>query len=182
MRLRALTLATLFLSATTLLAQAPTLPSTSEVLAQAKSQAAADHKNILLVFSASWCGPCHMFERFLEDPSIHPIIDKAFVVAHLDVGERPGDTRHANSPGAEKLMNILDDGHTGYPLIVMLDASGKPIVTSLRPTPKGPDNVGYPDLRVEVDWFMQMLQQSAPNLSPQDTATIHAWLTAHGQH
>ena len=32
----------------------------------------------------------------------------------------------------------------------------------------------------EIAWFMQMLQKSAPTLTPQDTATIHARLTAHG--
>jgi hypothetical protein len=27
---------------------------------------------------------------------------------------------------------------------------------------------------------MQMLQKAAPSLTPQDRATIHTWLTAHG--
>src|SRR5580692_2592246 len=51
----------------------PALPSADSVMALAKTQAAAEHKNILLVFSASWCGPCKMFEAFLDDPKTGPV-------------------------------------------------------------------------------------------------------------
>jgi hypothetical protein len=163
-------------------AQAPVLPSAHDVMAQAESRAAAEHKNILLTFSASWCGPCKMFERFLQDPVIHPIMDKAFVMDRLDVGEHPSDTKHADSPGGEALRTALGGQDAGYPYIVMLDPAGKPIADSFLPNkPRdGSGNIGYPALPVEVDWFMQMLQKAAPSLTAQDRATIHTWLTAHG--
>jgi len=160
-------------------AKAPVLPSANTVLGHAEARAADDHKNILLTFSASWCGPCKMFDRFLEDPAIHPIMDKAFVMDRLDVGEHPGDTNHADSPGGEVLMVELGGKNVGYPFIVMLDAPGKPIINSLRDG-KADGNVGYPALPVEVDWFMQMLQKAAPSLTAQDRNIIHSWLTAHG--
>jgi hypothetical protein len=165
------------------LAANPTPITTDDIMAQAKSQAAAEHKNILLAFSASWCGPCHLFEHFLADPAIHPIMDKVFVMTTLDVGERPTDTRHANTPGAEQFRSALGGKDAGYPYIIMLDPAGKPIVDSFRPdkhAKNGAASIGYPDSPAEVDWFMQMLQKAAPSLSPQDTKTIHAWLTAHG--
>jgi hypothetical protein len=163
-------------------AQAPVLPSADEVMAQATTKAAAEHKDILLTFSASWCGPCRMFEGFLDDPKIRPIMEKKFVYARLDVGERPSDKRHADSPGGVKLMSSLGGATAGYPFIVMLDDAGKPIVNSLRPDGRTKDgsNIGYPALPVEVDWFMQMLQQAAPSLSPQETATIRNWLHERG--
>lgn len=70
-----------------------------EMFAKAKAEARQQHKHILMVFSASWCGPCKMYERFLEDPQMKPITDKAFVVDRIDVGERPGDLTHADTPG-----------------------------------------------------------------------------------
>jgi thiol-disulfide isomerase/thioredoxin len=151
-----------------------------EILAQLKSQATAEHKSILLSFGASWCGNCRLFDKFLADPAIHPILGRAFVFADLDAGERPGDKHHANTPGAEKLQALLGGKEAGYPYIVLLDANGEPITNSLRPVEHGgSENIGYPDALVEIDWFMEMLKKAAPALSAQDTASIHTWLLAH---
>jgi thiol-disulfide isomerase/thioredoxin len=157
-------------------------PTADQIFSQARATAIAQHKNILLVFSASWCGPCHMFEHFLNDPSNKPVMNKAFVIETLDVGERPTDTRHHDTPGAVALRASLGGATAGYPYIIMLDSAGHPIINSLRPDPATPggSNIGYPALPVEIAWFMQMLQKAAPNLTPQETATLHAWLTAHG--
>lgn len=173
--------ATLLLLSTPLIAQTAPEPTADQILSQARSTAAAEHKNILLAFSASWCGPCHMFEHFVADPTIAPIMNKAFVLERLDVGEHPTDTKHHDTPGAVDLRAHLGGATAGYPYLIMLDPAGHPIVNSLRPDPKMPagNNIGYPAIPVEIDWFMHMLQKAAPTLTPQDTATIHAWLTAH---
>jgi thiol-disulfide isomerase/thioredoxin len=180
MRPLALLAATLLSAATFAAAQAPTLPSAHEVISQAEAKAATEHKAILLDFGASWCGNCHLLERFLADPAIHPIMDNHFVMVTLITGEHPGDTKHANTPGGQQFEDSVGGKNTGWPFIVMLDAQGNPVVDSLRPVPNGKSNIGYPDSPAEVDWFMLMLQKSAPSLSPQETSTIHTWLTVHG--
>jgi hypothetical protein len=104
-----------------------------EVMAGAKTQAAAEHKNILLSFSASWCGNCRLFDAFLADPKIRPILDKAFVFADLDTGERPDDKRHANIPGGREIMDALGGKTAGYPYLVMVDPRGEPIAAPGKP-------------------------------------------------
>jgi thiol-disulfide isomerase/thioredoxin len=160
---------------------APDSAATAEtVMKHVKSQAAAEHKNVLLAFGASWCGNCRLFDKFLSDPTIHPIMDKAFVFADLNTGERADDKRHSNIPGGVELQASLGGKDAGYPYITMLDPRGNLISDSIRPAVLGHGgNTGYPDAPYEIDWFIEMLKKAAPSLSAQDLATVHNWLTTH---
>lgn len=155
----------------------PALPSADQVLAQAEATAKSEHKRILLVFSASWCEPCHMLDKFLDDPQVHAVMDGSLVTAHLDVGERRGDKAHTNNPGGVEEMEKLGGGDAGYPYTVMLDAEGNWIADSKLPVDDGPGrNMGYPTTRAEIDWFMGMLKKAAPQMPAVDAKIIRDWL------
>jgi hypothetical protein len=153
----------------------------TDLFAQAKDEAKAEHKNILAVFSASWCGPCKLYERFLENPQMKAITDEVFVIQRFDVGERP-NSGHSDTPGAVALRTTLGAAdEPGFPFIVMTDNNGNPIVYSYRNGDTN-SNVGYPALPEEIDWYIEMLKRAAPSLSPADLAATRDWLRKHAPH
>ena len=155
----------------------------NRILTNAEAIAFSQNKNILLMFTASWCGPCHRFESFLDDPAMRPIFDRYFVRLVVDYGERPNDTRHQDTPGADELIDSLHDRETGVPLIVMLSSSGKPIVDSVRPVygrRNNHANIGYPESPIGIGWFLEMLKRAAPSLTSNESETIRDWLLEHG--
>jgi len=156
---------------------------TADVLFEhAKAEAQQKHEGILLVFSASWCAPCKLFERFLEDPQMKPITEKAFVIQRIDVGERGSDPVHTNTPGGVSLRATFGAvREPGFPFLVMTGENGNLIVNSYRngDTAK---NVGYPASPEEIDWYIEMLKRAAPTLSSADIRATRSWLHKHAPH
>jgi len=153
-------------------------PHAEQVLATAKSEAVAQHKAIFLVFGASWCPPCRELETFLDDREIRPILEKYFVLVSLAVFEERGEHPELNNPGAAKLVADFGGEAGGVPFLVFLDAQGQLLINSNRPVKRKPngENIGYPALPVEIDWFMTMLQKTLPSLPKADARTIQTWL------
>jgi thiol-disulfide isomerase/thioredoxin len=153
-------------------------PSAEAVLATAKSEAVAEHKPIFLVFGASWYPPCRQMEAFMGDPKIRPILEKYFVIATLNVLEQRGKHPELNSPGSEKLLGDFGGESMGVPFIVFVDDQGQLIVNSNRPVKRKPagENIGYPAVPAEIDWFLTMLKRTVPTLPKADADTIENWL------
>jgi thiol-disulfide isomerase/thioredoxin len=160
--------------------RAPAPPSADQVLTQAEATAKAEHKKILLVFSASWCGPCQKLEKFLDDPVVRSVMDKRFVTAHLDVMENEKDQLHTSSPGGELEMAKLAGGDQGVPYFAMLDETGEWITDSKMPAGDGPpENLGYPSGPDEIDWFVHMVKKAAPDMAAEDVKTLRDLLEKH---
>jgi len=159
-------------------------PTAEQVLAAAKSEALAEHKPIFLVFGASWCPPCHEMETFLNDKKIHPILEKYFVLVSLHVQEEQGKHPELNSPGSEKLLGDFGGKSMGIPFLVFLDEQGHSVINSNRPVKGKPvgENVGYPAVPVEIDWFMTMLKKTLPALTKADADAIETWLQRASSH
>ena len=155
-------------------------PATADALfTQARAAAKVEHKNVLLVFSASWCGPCKLYERFLQDAQMKSITEKAFVIQRIDVGERPHDPNHADTPGGVDLRAALGaKGDPGYPFLVMTSENGTPIVNSYR-NGDTESNIGYPAVPVEFDWYIEMLKRASPSLTSADLLATRTWLQQH---
>ena len=158
-------------------AEAP--PPASEILDHAKTAAVAEHKAILLIFHASWCGYCKRFDQFLESPGIEPVVDKYFVIARLTVQERE-DKQDLNNPGGDEVLDRVGGKLAGLPFFAFLDSNGATVVNSIKPGKSNPAqrNIGHPVQPDEIDWFMKMLKQAAPAISAAEAKPLEDWLRA----
>lgn len=152
-------------------------PTSAELLTKAKAQAAQEHKNVMVIFHASWCGWCKRLDSFLADKEMSKVMEDNFVIVHLDVMEN-GDKVALENAGGMDLMKQWDGEKAGLPFTVILDASGKKLIDSNEKGKEG-GNIGYPAAPNEIAHFMKMLVESAPRLTKPQYASIKKWLTEH---
>jgi thioredoxin-related protein len=158
---------------------AETPPGADQVLAQARMQASEQHKNIFLIFSASWCGYCRKLDALLASPEVNPIIARHYVIARLSVSEEYRRVNpKPNSPGAEELVSKLGGPKGPVPFFAFLDSNGKLIINSCRPVKDKPagENIGFPVEPNEIAWFMTMLRKGAPDLTRDEALVIESSL------
>jgi thiol:disulfide interchange protein len=85
-------------------------------LAAAETQAAAEHKHILLDVGGNWCSWCHLLDRTLhENPALTSALESNYVVVHVN-----WDPDHENQPFLSHYPKT-----EGYPYLLVLAADGK---------------------------------------------------------
>jgi len=129
------------------------------MLEKGLAQAKAEQKRVFLIMSASWCGPCRMLARFLSAHKAE--LGRHYVFVKLDISR---DTH------ARVLQERYEgkDASNGVPWYVILDAAGKPLITSNAKElaeEYGTTNVGFPSSKQGIDHLLKMLKQTAPGLS-----------------
>jgi thioredoxin-related protein len=144
---------------------APPLPTADSVLNIAYAQAAKEHKKVILMFHASWCGWCKKMDASLKDPLCKKMFDDNYVIAHLDVMEQPVKANLEN-PGGMQAMTKFGGEKSGLPFWLILDAKGNVLGNSLMPkdgatTATPEDNVGCPASEKEVAYFTALLKKTS---------------------
>ena len=162
-----------FIPVFALLASQPAMaetPTAEQLLAKAKAKASSEHKTIFLHFGASWCGWCKRLDAFLDRPDIKPAFERYFVPLKLVVQEN-AQNKSLENAGAEAVFKKMG-GPDGLPFSAFLDAKGELIVNS-----KGSSgNIGYPAQPAEIDYFMQMMKKTVPDMATEDTKVIETAL------
>ncbi len=139
------------------------------LLAGALSQAKAGGKNVVLVFHASWCGPCFMLHQFLNDPQVKPLIEANCVVVEEDVFEHGRNTWE--NPGAHALFQKYGGRHA-IPFWAVLTPGGRKIGDSIY----GQETMGMPGSGPEETYFLSLFHKAAPRLTAADMTTLKAAL------
>lgn len=85
-------------------------------IAHAVHVAAQDNKRIILDFGGNWCGDCQVLDIYFHQAPNDAIVDKNFVVVHIDIGHMD-----KNLDVAQKYDIPLK---RGVPALAVLDAHG----------------------------------------------------------
>jgi|CZKI01.1.fsa_nt_gi thiol:disulfide interchange protein len=94
-------------------------------IAAALSQAAAEHKRVIVDLGANWCIWCRRLHSTFEgDPAVASALKKAFVVVLVDVNTRRGVKRNADVNA--RYGNPIEHG---IPVLVVLDSDGRQLTT-----------------------------------------------------
>jgi thioredoxin-related protein len=147
-----------------------------DVLKAAYAKAQSGHKNVILMFHASWCGWCKKMTASIEDPACSKFFDDNYIITYLDVMERPGKEALENPGGLDMMKSLKGDPNGGIPYWVVLDANGNALGNSYIPHADGTpgtakDNVGCPAADNEVAYFIGLLK-STSKLTDEQLAII----------
>src|SRR5438552_14186710 len=56
-------------------------------IAEALASAVKTHRRVILVFGGNWCYDCHALDAAFRRDEIAPLVNKSFVVVHVNIGE-----------------------------------------------------------------------------------------------
>ncbi|MEO6813479.1 MAG: thioredoxin family protein [Ginsengibacter sp.] len=138
-------------------------PSAWEVVKGAQSEALKAHKNVFIIFHASWCVWCRKMDTAMNDKSIKSFFDKNYVIRHLSVDESPGK-KNLENPGATELREKYKGDHQGIPYWFIINADGKLLADSRLHSEDGQltgNNVGCPATPVEVGYFVRVIKKTS---------------------
>jgi len=175
MKIRLLFILCALLSSGILMAQT-TPESADKILAAAIKKAAAENKNVMIVFHASWCGWCKKFEASVTDPSCKDFFEKSFVIQPLTILEN-GELKKTENPGAKELYDA-NGGKDGIPYFLIYDKTGKLLANSkMKAAGGGTDakesNIGCPASKEEVAFFVEILKKTS-KVTEKEAAAITA--------
>lgn len=158
-------------------------PSASDQVRKAEGDASGGHKTILVVFGASWCVPCHLLQRYLEDTRVRPIILEHVVVVNLNVGELAGDPKHSDTEGAAQVKRRLGGELAGYPFYAFLQSNGEVVMTSIQDQRNGrpKTNMGFPNDPMKRKLFIDMFRHSIPSLRDAETTVLERSLETYAR-
>ncbi|MEX2316247.1 MAG: thioredoxin family protein [Pirellulales bacterium] len=131
-------------------------------LAAALGAAADENKRVLVHVGTPYCGWCTVLNNFLHDH------EQLFARDYVDL--RIDTLRMTNGEAVAK--RFQPPGSLGIPWMVILDASGKVLVTSVGPA----GNCGYPVDPPEIDHFLSMLKTTAQRLTASDLTELRGVL------
>ena len=141
-----------------------------KIITTAYKEAKATHKNVFLIFHASWCSWCKRLEKAIQSDELKKIFEDNFVITHLDVLERGDKIAALENPGGKEYLNKFGGEKSGLPFYVFLNSKKKMLANSnVMP---GDQNIGYPGTSEEIAKFGELLKSSAKKMDKKQLQAI----------
>ncbi len=96
-------------------------------LENAKKLAAAQDKNIILVFSGSdWCAPCIKLEKNIwQSETFKAEAARQWIMVKADFPKKKGNLQNSELKAANAVLSEKYNKEGAFPLVVVLDKNGK---------------------------------------------------------
>lgn len=156
-------------------------PSAADLLTAAEARAAKEHRNVFLIFHASWCIWCHRLDDLLNDPTLKPFWDDNYGIVRIDSLET-GAQAGMNNAGWKDMMATYDATGQGIPYWLFLDPTGKILATCRSPFDADsngkPGNMGFPDASQpkDITFFVDIIKKTAPRYQASFETHLRAYL------
>lgn len=155
---------------------AQSVPEANTILREAMQVAEKSNKNVLVIFTASWCGWCHKMRDNINDSSIKQFFEDHYIIQYLTVQETQ-QNKKLETPGADLLLVKHNANKSGIPFWLVFNPKGVLLADSKYRKPgEGPAegaNVGCPATEEEVNYFIEVLQNTS-TLSTDELQMIRA--------
>ena len=102
----------------------------NELFQAALTKAKKEHKNIFLIFTATWCGPCKYLIRGLHDEYNVQYFESNYVILELYNKEK-GSKRSLENKGGDSILTLYKGDTTAIPYWLILNADGKKLYGEL---------------------------------------------------
>lgn len=142
-----------------------TIPSAKTILENAYQRAATEHKNVFVIFHASWCGWCRKMDAAMNDGSCKKSFENNYVIIHLTT-EESKNNKYLENSGAEVYKQKWLGEKAGLPFWVILDKDGNVLADSYIRKPGVPkdkpgENIGCPGSEEEINAFTTILKKTS---------------------
>jgi len=142
----------------------PAQQDAEQLLSGALAKAVSEQKAVLVRVGTPYCGWCTVLSGFMQQQQ------SVFATDYVDLKIDTQRMLH----GEQVAARLQPAGTDGIPWMVILDASGKTVATSIGPE----GNIGYPYQPGEIAHFISMLRSTRSRLTDAQLESIAAELTA----